>query len=287
MNNNSSQLNHAELVSEWIQAMKAGILNGKPYSERTIGDYTSYINTFFESYQTVSRETIKHFILSLPPDQFATRDKAYKAIVCFSKYLIMESNLDPTILDSIKHFRPKRHTPPKRDVVKENDFESVRNVNISLKNSLIIELMYNTGIRATELCSVKIEDVDILNQVLSIKHAKGGKERKVGLNNKVNDLLKQYLTSIDTTDSKKFLLTDRHGNQMSRHGLSKRVQRAGKLAGIKTTPHALRRSFATNNARKGRPMTQLQVAMGHSDIRTTRGYCITTEEEVIEAMKEW
>lgn len=287
MSDSSPQLNHADLVSEWVQAMKAGILNGKPYSERTIGDYNSYLVQFFKRHQMLSRESIKQFMLSLPTDQFATREKAYKAIVCFAKYLIMESKLDGNILDSIKNFRPKRNTPPKREVVKEADFQNVRNFDVGLKNKLILELIYNCGIRATELCFVKIEDVDVVNQILSIKHAKGGKQRKVGINKVVTDLLIEYLATVNTDDPTKFLLTDRHGKQMSRHGISKRVRRAGKLANVKTSPHALRRSFATNNARKGRPLTQLQLAMGHSNIQTTRNYCITTEEEVIDAMKEW
>jgi integrase len=66
-----------------------------------------------------------------------------------------------------------------------------------------------------------------------------------------------------------------------------RLKRLGKEAGVTVSPHALRRCFVTLNANKGRPLQMLKHACGHSDIKTTMGYCMTTEQEVIEAMKEW
>jgi integrase/recombinase XerD len=75
--------------------------------------------------------------------------------------------------------------------------------------------------------------------------------------------------------------------QMIRDGLLNRIRRIGKRAGVDVSPHALRRAFVTINANKGRSLVMLQMACGHSDIKTTRSYCKTSEEEMINAMKEW
>lgn len=66
-----------------------------------------------------------------------------------------------------------------------------------------------------------------------------------------------------------------------------KLSRIGKRAGVHVSPHMLRRAFVTINANKGRSLVMLQMAWGHADITTTRSYCQTTEEEVIQAMKAW
>ena len=74
---------------------------------------------------------------------------------------------------------------------------------------------------------------------------------------------------------------------MDRYGIRVRLKKLGTKAKVDVTPHALRRAFVTINANKGRPLPMLQIACGHSDITTTRSYCMTTEDETIEAMKNW
>jgi integrase len=66
-----------------------------------------------------------------------------------------------------------------------------------------------------------------------------------------------------------------------------RLEKLALKTGIPVTPHALRRAFVTINAYKGRPLPMLQIACGHSDITTTRSYCMTSEDETIEAMQNW
>jgi integrase len=77
------------------------------------------------------------------------------------------------------------------------------------------------------------------------------------------------------------------GNSLDNDQISKRFQRFSKRLGFTVTPHSLRRAFVTINAGKGKPIVHLQIACGHADINTTRAYCQTSENEVIEAMKNW
>jgi site-specific recombinase XerD len=74
---------------------------------------------------------------------------------------------------------------------------------------------------------------------------------------------------------------------MRKDGVYQRVRRIGDKAGVQTASHALRRAFVTLNANKGRSLVMLQMACGHADIKTTRDYCRTSEQELIEAMKGW
>jgi site-specific recombinase XerD len=83
------------------------------------------------------------------------------------------------------------------------------------------------------------------------------------------------------------LIKSRFGEKMTRDGLLNRVRRIGSLAGLDISPHVLRRAFVTINANKGRSLVMLQMACGHSDIKTTRSYCKTSEDEMISAMKDW
>jgi integrase len=84
-----------------------------------------------------------------------------------------------------------------------------------------------------------------------------------------------------------FLMTKSNGKPMDRNGILTRIYKLGRKAKIPVSPHALRRAFVTINANKGRPLPMLQIACGHSNITTTRSYCMTTEDETIETMSAW
>jgi integrase len=83
------------------------------------------------------------------------------------------------------------------------------------------------------------------------------------------------------------LLVTSQGRSVERYGARTRLEKLGQRIGIPVTPHALRRAFVTLNANKGRPLVMLQIACGHSDIATTRSYCLTSEDEAIQAMQGW
>ncbi len=69
--------------------------------------------------------------------------------------------------------------------------------------------------------------------------------------------------------------------------IARMVKKVSDRSGIKVTPHGLRRTFATMNAEKGRPLHLIQKALGHADITTTQGYLMSDQETVIEAMQQW
>ena len=148
--------------------------------------------------------------------------------------------------------------------------------------------MAYTGLRASEACALKWEDLNLEARAIHVRLGKGGKQRQVGISAGLMEAIHRYRASLPLTPLNQYVLLNRHGRQMTRSGLYQRLERIGIQAKVeRVSPHALRRAFVTMNANKGRSLVMLQMACGHSKITTTRSYCLTSEQEVIQAMTGW
>lgn len=271
----------------WKLAMENGLLTGRPFSIYTIKQYHSYVQKFLEKYSELTLATLKSEFLGIPVDQFGRRDKFYKAITCFAKYLISEDVMNEDFLAKMKPLRPKRHRPPKQTTVDSSGIRLLMEHCQSITEQLLIVLLSETGLRANEACSLSVGDINLEKGFLTVQQAKWGKSRRVGLSSRTTTVIGRYLADRPGQNQAAPLLVNATGKQMDRHGLARRLRNIGKRAGITVTPHAMRRAFVTLNVNRGRPLVHLQIACGHSDIKTTRSYCQTTEDEVIEAMRSW
>jgi integrase/recombinase XerD len=191
-------------------------------------------------------------------------------------------------LEAAKPLNPKRHIPPKRHIVTPEGLQKLINACESLTDRTLVTVLANTGLRASELCNLQMSDIDLENRFLTVRCGKGGKMRKVGLNHAAIEVLSQYMAEMQgTATSNRLLFRNTNNKQMNRSGLYQRLERIGLKAGVKVSPHALRRAFVTIRANEGKPIQMLQMACGHSDIKTTMSYCRTSENELINAMKNW
>ena len=277
---------HKELLPKWKIAMEAGLIGGKPFSPYTVDDYMGDMGGFLESHKVLSIQTVRDAFLSIPSGKYGRRFNLYKAIVCFAKFLIQEQCLSDEFLIELKPFVPKRSQPPKRETVDGNELKALLAVCSTLEQKALVMLVSSTGLRASEFCNVQVQDVDLGKGTLQVQKGKGGKSRRIGLHEQCIQVLDEYLQT-HPKGKANFLFLNKQGNSMTRTDLYHRLRRLGNKAGVKVSPHALRRAFVTINANKGRPLQMLQIACGHSSIKTTMDYCRTTEEEVIEAMKGW
>jgi excisionase family DNA binding protein len=281
-------LPHSEYLMSWVKAMELGLLTGKPYSRFTVEDYEKlYMTPFLKEHGALSIRTFKAGLMAIPVEQFAKRDHFYKAVRCFAKFLVKERAIDAEFLEDMAAYKPKRHLPPKRHTVSQDGLDTLLNAANTLLDKTLIQLIASTGLRASELCSLRCGDIDFTNTALTVRLGKGNKSRRVGLNAPTIALLREHLSKASNAGPDDPVFVDKSGKQLHRHGLYQRLERIGKEAGVEVSPHALRRAFVTLNANKGRPLQMLQMACGHSDIKTTRSYCLTSEQEVIEAMKDW
>jgi len=273
-------------IKDWEAAMRCGLMGGRPFSEPCVKIYRDYVNWVLQEYGELSVDTVKTVMLTIPVEHFAKRLKIYEAIRCFARYLIEQEELDVTFLEKVRRLKPKRHKPPKKITVDEANIEKLLTVCDTPLDRIIVELLSQTGLRVSEACQLTLSDVDLDKGFLTVKLAKWGKTRRVGLTQRVQVAIQQYLSHRPKGTSQRLLLTH-HGRSVERHGVRTRLEKLGLRIGIPVTPHALRRAFVTLNANKGRPLVMLQIACGHSDIATTRSYCLTSEDEAIQAMQEW
>jgi integrase/recombinase XerD len=152
---------------------------------------------------------------------------------------------------------------------------------IGMRDRAMIEMAYDCGLRASELCSIELSNIDETGGVMYVR-GKGGKERVVPYVGALRGVIRRYLEEarpilagpMETAYSKYLFLSAR-GRRMSRQELWNIVQRRGKAVGIakaRLHPHVLRHSFATHLQRRGMDLRTLQELLGHSSIATTEKY---------------
>ena len=146
---------------------------------------------------------------------------------------------------------------------------------LSLRDTAILQTLYGTGLRVTELISLKINDIHIDQKQFSII-GKGNKLRSVFMTQQAKTAIREYLSA--RTDTSDFLFIslskNSYGKPLSRNSIEAIVKQYATHAGInkKVTPHTLRHSFATSLLRKGADIRSVQALLGHSSITTTQIY---------------
>ena len=276
---------HSDFIEPWRQAMATGLMTGRPFSKNTQDHYMYYITKLLAKYGKLSYDTLRAELGSIPIEHFSTKSFIYGASVSFGKYLIGEKTLQATFLDKVKKLKPKRHLPAKRLTVKDSDLPRLMSVCKKTSDLLIVILLASTGLRASEACHLKVSDVDFESGKMIVRLGKGGKTRRVGMTESLQTILLRSLNERGNVKAEDPLFLSRTNTPIDRNGLYKRLQKLGRKAGVLVTPHALRRAFVTLNVAANIPLVFLQIACGHADIKTTRSYCQTSEDEVIEAMK--
>ncbi len=148
----------------------------------------------------------------------------------------------------------------------------------NLKHKLIIELLYSTGIRLSELRNLRIRDLELDENILWVRKGKGAKDRMVILSKKLSEELKEYTKNRDPND---FLFHGWHG-QISSRAVQKIIKEAAERANIakRVTPHVLRHSFATHLLESGVDIRKIQVLLGHSNLSTTQIYTSVSSTEL-------
>jgi len=168
------------------------------------------------------------------------------------------------------------------------------NTAAGLRDRAMLEVLYSTGLRVSELTGLKVSDLDTkVGCVRCI--GKGDKERVVPVGRKALGIVEKYLRSgrpemvrgARGGAASPFLFVNRRGAKISRVGVWKILSNYGKLAGLRVplTPHMLRHSFATHLLERGADLRSVQLMLGHSDISTTQIYTHVVEERLKQVYK--
>jgi integrase/recombinase XerD len=152
------------------------------------------------------------------------------------------------------------------------------------RDKAMLELLYASGLRVSELTALKTNDVNFESAFLICK-GKGGKERIVPLGNAASLAVKNYLSEARSKLRKKdsdFLFLTSRGNPFTRQGFWKMLKKYGQQAGLgeKISPHILRHTFATHLLERGADLRSVQIMLGHSQITTTQIYTHVTKRHL-------
>lgn len=161
------------------------------------------------------------------------------------------------------------------------------------RDKAILELLFSTGLRISELCSLSIDDIDMSRDEFSVR-GKGDKIRVVFLSDTAKTALKMYLKNRKDMDDAMFV---RYGRKMNDGGdlrisprlVQRLIKKYAAQAGItrKVTPHVIRHSFATDLLQNGADLRSVQALLGHANIGTTQVYTHVTDKHLHEVHKKY
>ncbi len=155
------------------------------------------------------------------------------------------------------------------------------------RDRLIVLLLYGTGLRVSELCNLKIKDIDLDRGIAVVRGGKGAKDRMVPIPEPIIREIREYLAA--RKDGSEYLLVEEkrdNKDKISPKTVWYLLNRYGKKAGIKVTPHMLRHSFATHMLENGVDIRVIQEILGHSNLSTTQIYTKVTVEHLKRAQKK-
>lgn len=147
------------------------------------------------------------------------------------------------------------------------------------RETAIILLLLDTGIRASECCALNVTDFDSITGSVQVEHAKGGKRRTVYTGVKARRAVIRYLLSREDATGPLFVHAQT-GNRLTPNGLLQIVNAIGERAGVHCSPHTFRRSFALLALRSGMDIRRLAALMGHSSLQILRVYLDVTEHDL-------
>jgi integrase/recombinase XerD len=207
-----------------------------------------------------------------------TVSRRLAAIRVFLRFLAASGHDSGPILQQLERPKPERSLPKVLSRSQVNQLLSAPNPKSMLyaRDVAILELLYASGLRATELCEVKMRDVNLQVRCVRVL-GKGSKERIVPMGREAVSAIARYLTEcrprLDKGNAERLFLS-RTGKPMERIGLWFLVEKYGRTSGLlkRVSPHTLRHCFATHLISGGADLRVVQELLGHSDISTTQIY---------------
>ncbi len=276
-----SIMNHIDIFLEALSAEKGR-------SEKTLISYESDLRLADSmipgGLMSASASDIQSYLSSLPDKPSSIARKA-SALRGFYKFLMLEKII--TINPTANLELPKRsRTLPKFLSVEEIELliSSAGDIKNSIRLRAMIELLYASGLRVSELCELPI--TGILGDKLLI-HGKGAKERLVPMHDAAIHALNKWLDARGDIDSKYVFPSGGKTGHITRDGFFKILKKCAVLAGInpnRVSPHVLRHSFASHLLAGGANLRAIQTMLGHEDISTTQIYTHVMPEQLYETI---
>ena len=237
-------------------------------------------NSINETPKKCSSSTVKRYLYkNFSNKKSRSQARSISALKSFFNYLLFEGEINSSPLSDIESPKIENKLP---EVLTEDEIKRlISSVNLDSefgqRNKTIIEVLYGTGIRVSELIELKLSNIFFKENILKVT-GKGNKERFVPLGKIALIEIKKYLNDRDklNIDSKfsDILFLNRYGRQLTRSMIFKVINDSSKNAEIdkKISPHTLRHSYATHLLKNGADLRTIQLILGHESITTTEIY---------------
>ena len=171
------------------------------------------------------------------------------------------------------------------------DMEALRTSCSTLRDRALVEFLYSTGVRVSELVALNVGDIEMGRQEL-IVYGKGSKERKTYLTDSAKFYLRRYLQTRSAeegiNDRPLFVTLDKPHDRLTVAGVQYMLRQLGRRAGVENVhPHRFRRTIATDLLGRGMPIEQVKEFLGHEKLDTTMIYCTVKEDSVRASHKKY
>ncbi len=274
------------------------LLIDKKYSEDTIFSYKNDLEKFFNFFKNVSvkninKSDLRNYLKYLNESGLSEKSISHNisTLRSFYKFLVAEEYLDDNLVMFIDLPKIPKNLPNVLSVEEVDQLLDIEvNDKYSARNKAMLELMYSSGLRISELINLKVVDVS-LDEALVRVFGKGSKDRIVPIGDCALNALKMYIfeyrKDLLKKQSSDYLFLSSLGNKMSRQALFKIIKAIALEKNIKTeiSPHTLRHSFATHMLNYGADLRSIQELLGHSDISTTQIYTHISKKKISDDYK--
>jgi integrase/recombinase XerC len=236
---------------------------------------------------TADITVIRRFMMALSDKQYCKSTTARKVATlrCFYKFLVKRKYVAANPVKTIRSPKQDKRLPRFLEVEQVEKLLNTPGADnwLGVRDRAILETLYSTGMRVSELVGLNLEDVDFLGEVIHVR-GKGKKERIAPIGSKALPSIQQYIEyrnkrmqNDDGFDSK-ILFANKHGKRLSTRSIRRKMNKYLRQAGLDPTisPHTLRHSFATHMLDNGADLRSVQELLGHQSLSTTQIYTHVT-----------
>jgi len=284
-------VNHyLDLFLSYLLVEKGLTKNTLEAYSRDVGGYLHYLEGAGCSVPDQVRPThVASYLAFLRDSGLAPRSRAraLSAVRMFHRFLLVESYAAENPTAVIESPRLPGTLP---EVLSHGEVDALLrapegNDSIDTRDRAMLELLYATGLRVSELVSLRTTDLNLAAGYL-ITSGKGEKERLVPVGDSAGKMLAEYLgtarVTLDRRGDSRYLFLSRLGGRMSRQSFWNIIKKRALQAGIRkgVSPHTLRHSFATHLLENGADLRSVQLMLGHADLSTTQIYTHVSQERL-------
>lgn len=255
------------------------------FSEHTIQNYKIDLKGFYDFVldNNIDIDLVRDYLRELYEKKYSTKTISRKvsSLKSYFKYLESEGIIKDNFMRLISNPKLEKTLP---NYLNYDDLEKLLNYpdisnKYGLRDALILEMLYSTGVRVSELANIRLNDIDFNDRKILIL-GKGNKERYVYYGSKCERLLNDYL-KIDHRNSP-YLLIGKKSNRLNEREIRSIVTIAAKKAGINihVSPHTLRHTYATHMLNDGADLKSVGDLLGHESLSTTQIYTHVSNERL-------